>query len=146
MDFILAIPLSIFKIFYWVISFVFGIFIWPFKLLWGLVSGIFSFLLSIIFIPFSIFSHPVPSELQQSQVFNPTSELQQSQVFNPTVSNSVVESRDSRSGCDNSYPDVCIPLSDFDLDCKDVTDRNFQVLPPDPHNFDRDKDGLGCER
>ncbi|WP_460170284.1 excalibur calcium-binding domain-containing protein, partial [Thermus sp. FJN-A] len=21
----------------------------------------------------------------------------------------------------------------------------FQVLPPDPHRFDRDRDGVGCE-
>jgi len=23
---------------------------------------------------------------------------------------------------------------------------DFTVLPPDPHRFDRDKDGVGCER
>jgi len=35
-----------------------------------------------------------------------------------------------------------IPL---DLDCKDIPYRRFKVLPPDPHNFDGDGDGIGCE-
>lgn len=47
--------------------------------------------------------------------------------------------------CDPSYPDVCIPPPPPDLDCKDVPYNNFRVLPPDPHHFDRDKDGIGCE-
>jgi micrococcal nuclease len=40
---------------------------------------------------------------------------------------------------------VCIPPAPPDLDCKDVPYRRFQVLAPDPHNFDRDDDGIGCE-
>jgi micrococcal nuclease len=47
--------------------------------------------------------------------------------------------------CDPAYPEVCIPPPPPDLDCKDITYRNFKVLPPDPHNFDGDKDGIGCE-
>lgn len=51
-------------------------------------------------------------------------------------------------GCDPAYPDVCIPPgppSGADLDCSDIPDRRFRVLPPDPHGFDREGDGLGCE-
>jgi micrococcal nuclease len=48
-------------------------------------------------------------------------------------------------GCDASYPDVCIPPSPPDLDCGDIGARRFTVLPPDPHNFDGDADGVGCE-
>ena len=48
--------------------------------------------------------------------------------------------------CDPSYPDVCISPSPPDLDCGEITHRNFRVLPPDPHGFDRDKDGIGCEK
>ena len=44
-----------------------------------------------------------------------------------------------------SYPTVCIPPPPSDLDCGDVPYRNFPVLPPDPHNFDADNDGIGCE-
>lgn len=47
--------------------------------------------------------------------------------------------------CDPSYPTVCIPPPPPDLDCKDIPYRRFGVLPPDPHRFDSDKDGIGCE-
>jgi len=47
--------------------------------------------------------------------------------------------------CDPSYPDVCIPPPPPDLNCPDVPYKNFRVLPPDPHRFDGDKDGIGCE-
>lgn len=52
--------------------------------------------------------------------------------------------------CDPSYPSVCIPPVSVagDLNCsgvRDVGHRNFVVLPPDPHRFDRDGDGIGCE-
>jgi micrococcal nuclease len=49
------------------------------------------------------------------------------------------------SKCDPSYPGVCIPPYPPDLDCADVPYRNFAVRPPDPHGFDGDGDGLGCE-
>ena len=47
--------------------------------------------------------------------------------------------------CDPAYPDVCIPPPPPDLDCADIPYRNFRVLPPDPHRFDGDGDGIGCE-
>ena len=47
--------------------------------------------------------------------------------------------------CDPSYPDVCIPSPPPDLDCSDITHQNFEVLQPDPHRFDGDYDGIGCE-
>ena len=31
------------------------------------------------------------------------------------------------------------------MDCNDVADKNFKVVPPDPHGFDREGDGIGCE-
>jgi micrococcal nuclease len=40
---------------------------------------------------------------------------------------------------------VCIPSPPPDLDCGDIADRRFIVLPPDPHNFDGDANGIGCE-
>lgn len=46
--------------------------------------------------------------------------------------------------CDSAYPTVCIP-SGPDLDCGDISERNFQVEAPDPHRFDADGDGIGCE-
>jgi micrococcal nuclease len=47
--------------------------------------------------------------------------------------------------CDPSYPTVCIPPPPPDLDCRDVPYRRFKVLPPDPHRFDGNHDGVGCE-
>jgi micrococcal nuclease len=49
------------------------------------------------------------------------------------------------SNCDSSYPGVCIPPYPPDLDCGDVTYRRFDVIGSDPHGFDGDGDGLGCE-
>ena len=47
--------------------------------------------------------------------------------------------------CSPSYPGVCIPPPPPDLDCGDISYRRFRVLPPDPHRFDGDHDGIGCE-
>ncbi|KPL76604.1 hypothetical protein AC812_04590 [Bellilinea caldifistulae] len=51
----------------------------------------------------------------------------------------------SSGNCHPSYPGVCIPPPPPDLDCKDIPFRRFKVLPPDPHRFDGDNDGIGCE-
>jgi len=51
----------------------------------------------------------------------------------------------SEAVCDPSYPDFCIPTSPPDLDCGDIPQKKFTVLQPDPHRFDGDKDGIGCE-
>jgi micrococcal nuclease len=47
--------------------------------------------------------------------------------------------------CDPSYPTVCIPPPPPDLDCKDIPHRNFPVVGADPHRFDGNRDGRGCE-
>ena len=47
--------------------------------------------------------------------------------------------------CDPSYPDVCISPPPPNLNCGDISERRFTVLSPDPHGFDRENDGIGCE-
>ena len=47
--------------------------------------------------------------------------------------------------CDRSYPGVCIPPYPPDLDCADIPFSRFQVTGSDPHGFDGDHDGVGCE-
>jgi hypothetical protein len=47
--------------------------------------------------------------------------------------------------CDPSYPDFCLEPGIPDLDCGEIQYRRFTVLAPDPHGFDRDNDGVGCE-
>jgi micrococcal nuclease len=53
------------------------------------------------------------------------------------------------SNCAASYPDVCIPPPPPDLDCGQISHRGFRVVynvpSPDPHRFDGDRDGIGCE-
>ena len=51
----------------------------------------------------------------------------------------------AQQSCDPSYPTVCIAPPPPDLDCSDIPDRNFAVRQPDPHRFDGDRDGVGCE-
>ena len=53
--------------------------------------------------------------------------------------------RPPAQNCDPSYPDFCIPPPPPDLDCDEVNGSNFTVLPPDPHGFDGNSDGVGCE-
>jgi endonuclease YncB( thermonuclease family) len=53
-----------------------------------------------------------------------------------------------RRTCDPAYPAVCIPpyATTGDLDCDDVPEyRDFPVRAPDPHDFDPDANGEGCE-
>ena len=52
----------------------------------------------------------------------------------------------ARPGCEPAYPEVCIPPAPPDLDCADISARDFAVLAPDPHHFDGGGDGRGCER
>lgn len=47
--------------------------------------------------------------------------------------------------CHPSYPRVCIPPSPPDLDCGEIDHRRFSVVGGDPHRFDGDDDGIGCE-
>ena len=67
----------------------------------------------------------------------------------PTATNTPPPARANtpapQTNCDPSYPDVCIPSFPPDLNCDDIPYRRFTVLPPDPHRFDGDDDGLGCE-
>jgi hypothetical protein len=55
----------------------------------------------------------------------------------------------SGAKCAASYPDECIPPPPPDLNCADIPYRKFRVLwnvpDPDPHHFDGDRDGIGCE-
>src|SRR5215217_5263482 len=55
------------------------------------------------------------------------------------------EGEEGDAACDSSYPDFCIPPPPPGLNCDDVDDTNFEVVGSDPHDFDRDNDGIGCE-
>lgn len=51
----------------------------------------------------------------------------------------------SARNCDPSYPTVCIPPPPPDLDCADIRHHAFKVVGRDPHHFDGDHNGIGCE-
>lgn len=46
---------------------------------------------------------------------------------------------------DKKEQPLCIKPPPPDLDCGEIPNWSFRVLPPDPHRFDSDKDGIGCE-
>jgi hypothetical protein len=52
---------------------------------------------------------------------------------------------DNGRNCDPSYPGVCIPPHPPDLNCPDISYKNFKVTGSDPHGFDRDNDDIGCD-
>jgi micrococcal nuclease len=67
------------------------------------------------------------------------------QAFSAQAASPAALAPAARGSCEPSYPDVCIPPAPPDLDCPDISYRRFRVLAPDPHRFDADGDGIGCE-
>ena len=67
----------------------------------------------------------------------------------PTPAGSIIltapSTQNNRTGCDPAYPDACIRPSPPDLSCADIPYDHVRVLPPDPHHFDGNGDGVGCE-
>jgi hypothetical protein len=58
----------------------------------------------------------------------------------------------SGSGCDPSYPDVCLQSEASDYDCEGgegdgprYVSGPIRVESPDPFDLDRDGDGTGCD-
>jgi hypothetical protein len=52
------------------------------------------------------------------------------------------------SGCDPSYPDLCLAPGSADLHCDSIYGLSLShitVYPPDPHRLDGHGDGIGCE-
>ena len=57
----------------------------------------------------------------------------------------IEEMPEEETSCDSSYPNLCIAPPPPTLACDDVEATNFEVQSPDPHGFDVDNDGIGCE-
>ncbi len=74
---------------------------------------------------------------------SPTPSPQVTPPRRPSPTPSASPRRSSR--CDPSYPDFCVAPRPPDLDCHHVGRQNFTVRPPDPHGFDANRDGIGCE-
>jgi hypothetical protein len=86
-------------------------------------------------------SHPKEVGRELTKLLIPPTENTSSQKSTELV----LSTNKPLNNCDSAYPSVCIPSPLPDLDCKDISYKNFRVNLPDPHKFDRDKDGIGCE-
>lgn len=105
----------------------------------------------------NIFGMSIPAESQtippsvylpiaiNPELPTPTPTLVSTPTPAETPAPTITPTATSRPSCDTSYPTVCIPPPPPDLDCKNIPYRRFKVLPSDPHNFDSDHDGIGCE-
>ena len=87
-------------------------------------------------------SNELPTDSQTSTPVIPFDESTSSTNDEPSSDN---EAQSSGSNCDPSYPDFCIASPPPDLNCADISQKRFTVLGSDPHGFDRDNDGVGCE-
>jgi len=93
-----------------------------------------------IYLPIVAVPPPTPTA---SPTLEPTAT---SEPVVPTATSGPAPSPTSNAArCDPSYPTVCIPPPPPDLDCGDISYRRFRVIGSDPHNFDTDNDGVGCE-
>ena len=81
-------------------------------------------------------------ESQPSTPVIPSDESTSSTESEPSTDN---EENSGGNECDSSYPGVCIPPPPPNLNCADVSEKRFSVQGSDPHGFDRDNDGVGCE-
>ena len=63
----------------------------------------------------------------------------------PCVEDPTLGECEPEKDCDPSYPNICVPSPPPDLNCNDVPNRNFKVVGSDPHGFDGDNDGIGCD-
>jgi endonuclease YncB( thermonuclease family) len=87
-----------------------------------------------------------PASASQGLTSQPASDAQQpAPAAQPAPQQPAAPAQDARANCDPSYPTICIPVNSADLDCPDIADRRFPVVGADPHRFDGDNDGIGCE-
>ena len=61
----------------------------------------------------------------------------------PSLQNNGASSNNATE-CDPNYGGICVPMSDTDLDCSDLSGP-VTIKGLDPHGFDGNGDGLGCQ-
>ncbi|MFB5611350.1 MAG: hypothetical protein ACE5RT_06030 [Nitrosopumilaceae archaeon] len=87
---------------------------------------------------------------QPSQVPDPIREKisESADVIDQSIQSTIPRASDEQTksqSCDPAYPSVCIRPYPPDLDCDEIEYSDFKVPGIDPHGFDSDKDGIGCE-
>jgi hypothetical protein len=63
---------------------------------------------------------------------------------NPVPAAAPAPAEAASSGCDPNYSGACVPQVSYDLNCDDIG-GSVTVIGSDPHGFDGDGDGYGCE-
>ncbi len=109
----------------------------PFKFVGSILAFVWSILT--FFIPGDMTHTTAPSPAISSSYAVHTSSVVQPSYHSQSFSQDASE-------CHPSYPDVCIPVREFDLNCSDISYKRFQVTGYDVYGFDRDHDGIGCEK
>jgi hypothetical protein len=93
------------------------------------------------------YEHLLPPEEERAAVATTTTPAEEpgpESVVEPEEPEEEVSEEDGED-CDNSYPGECIPPPPPVLDCSDIDEDDFEVRRSDPHGFDDDNDGVGCE-
>ena len=87
-----------------------------------------------------------PTRTATPRPTSPTPEVTPTESPTPTDTPATPEPTiTAQPGCDPSYPDVCIPSPPPELSCEEIDFSDFVVLQPDPHGFDANRNGIGCE-
>jgi len=110
-----------------------------------LIIGIGIVIIGALFVIQDFGSQIAPAPEQSQSTIQPTQTAPEPEPSQPTSQPTQSQQVQSQNQCDSSYPSVCIPPYPPDLDCGEIRYSNFRVVQPDPHGFDRDNDGIGCE-
>lgn len=86
----------------------------------------------------------VPAEEPQPSSPAPTTSTAPRSFSAPSTTPTPQPAAPSSGNCDSNYSGGCVPISSTDLNCSDIS-FSVRVIGTDIHNFDRDKDGYGCE-
>lgn len=76
---------------------------------------------------------------------SPDATIDQYQPGETAVDGEYEEDRRAAAGCEPAYTDVCVPPAPPILTCAEADAWNIVIESADPHGFDTDGDGIGCE-
>jgi len=113
-----------------------------------IVIGATLLLLGLLATPFlthqsNITSTDINTEQTSTETQKPVDDTPRDAVPNPEDITSLEAKPALEPHCDSNYS-PCVPMSTADLDCINIG-FSVRVLESDPHGFDRDGNGHGCE-
>jgi hypothetical protein len=85
-----------------------------------------------------------PIQAEETTVETAAPQVESESVeYAPAITQYEPEPVEAADDCDPNYS-PCVPNVSYDLDCGDIS-FSVIVIGSDPHRFDRDNDGYGCE-